>query len=193
MEKIGSVQDWHWVCKKILAALPPARSGPTRRTLPAAFARTGPALDVPMEKPVNVLLVDDNDDDAFFMERAFKAAEIPVNFFRCIDGQEAIHYLQNHPPFTKASFHPRPDFILLDLKLPVKDGFDVLEWIRGHKEHRNLIVALLTSSAQKRDIERAYALNANVYLTKPRSPKDMETLARAIQLCWFQNCARLMP
>jgi len=146
-----------------------------------------------MEKSINVLLVDDNDDDAFFIERAFKSAGVAVHIFRCIDGQEAIHYLENKPPFSSASFHPRPDFVLLDLKLPVKDGFDVLAWIRSHKDFSSLIVAVLTSSAEKRDIERAYKLNANVFLTKPRTVQEMVELAKSINLFWFQTCLRLLP
>jgi CheY-like chemotaxis protein len=146
-----------------------------------------------MDKSINVLLVDDNDDDSFFIERAFQSAGVAIHIFRCIDGQEAINYLENKPPFSSASFHPKPDFVFLDLKLPVKDGFDVLSWIRGHKELSSLIVAILTSSAEKRDIERAYQLNANVYLTKPRSLQEMIDLAKSINLLWFQTCLRLLP
>lgn len=144
-----------------------------------------------MEKNINVLLVDDNDDDAFFIERAFKSAHIPVHISRCIDGQEAINYLENKPPFAKASFHPRPDFVLLDLKLPVKDGLDVLAWIRGSKTFSNLVVVVLTSSVNHRDIERANKLNANAYLAKPSSLEGMVEMVRAINFCWFQACLKL--
>jgi CheY-like chemotaxis protein len=144
-----------------------------------------------MEKSINILLVDDNDDDAFFVERAFKSAGIPVHISRCIDGEEAINYLDGKPPFTKVSFHPRPDFVLLDLKLPVKDGLDVLAWIRSNEAYSNLIVAVLTSSANKRDIERAYKLNANAYLIKPGTLEGMVEMARAINFCWLQTCLRL--
>lgn len=146
-----------------------------------------------MEKNVNILLVDDNDDDAFFVERAFQTTGIEANIARCIDGQEAISYLENKPPFSQATFHPRPDLVLLDLKLPVKDGLDVLAWIRKNETFSNLIVVVLTSSAEKRDIERAYMLHANAYITKPGSLQTMVDLARAIHLCWLQTCLRLRP
>jgi CheY-like chemotaxis protein len=144
-----------------------------------------------MEKTLQVLLVDDNDDDAFFVERAFKSCGTPVHITRCIDGQEAINYLDGKPPFTKASFHPRPDFVLLDLKLPYKDGLSVLAWIREQENFRNLIVVVLTSSSHKHDIERAYNLNANSYLTKPVSLEGMIEMARAINYCWFKTCQKL--
>ena len=144
-----------------------------------------------MEKSINILLVDDNDDDAFFVERAFKSAKVPVHISRCIDGQEAMNYLESKPPFAKMSFHPRPDIVLLDLKLPVKDGLDVLAWIRGNEAFSNLIVIVLTSSADQRDIDRAYKLNANAYLTKPGSLDGMVEMVRAINFCWFQTALRL--
>ena len=144
-----------------------------------------------MGKSLNILLIDDNDDDAFFIERAIKSAGPEVHIFRCIDGQEGINYLENKPPFSNSAFHPRPDFILLDLKLPIKNGMDVLAWIRESETYRALVVVMLTSSAETRDIERAYELNANAYLIKPTSLEGMTELARAVHLCWLQTVSRL--
>jgi len=146
-----------------------------------------------MEKSLNVLIVDDNDDDAFFVEKAFQSAGLKVHVFRCIDGQEAINYLENKPPFSNSAFHPRPDFVLLDLKLPVKDGLDVLAWIRNSETCRHLIVAMLTASAETRDIQRAYKLNANAYLIKPSTQQGMVDLAHAINQCWLQTSLKMLP
>ena len=144
-----------------------------------------------MVKTLQVLLVDDNDDDAFFIERAFRTCGTSVHVARCIDGQEAVNYFEGKPPFTKVSLHPRPDLVLLDLKLPYKDGLDVLTWIRGNELFSNLLVVVLTSSSHKLDIERAYKLNANAYLTKPGSLDGMVEMAKAINYCWLQTCLKL--
>jgi CheY-like chemotaxis protein len=140
-----------------------------------------------MEQSGNVLLVDDNDDDAFFIEKAFKTAGCSAHIFRCIDGRETQNYLEGKSPFEKRGFFPIPDLILLDLKIPQMSGIEVLQWIRAHPTLHNLIVIILTSSAQQRDIDEAYALLANCFLTKPSSLTETVEMARAIKQCWLQN------
>jgi CheY-like chemotaxis protein len=135
----------------------------------------------------NILLVDDNDDDAFLMEKAFRSAGCPAHIFRCIDGEETQNYLEARPPFTSRGFYPVPDLILLDLKIPKLSGLEVLEWIREQPRFRNLIVVILTSSSLQRDIDQAYAFQANCFLTKPSSLTDTVEMARMIQACWLEN------
>lgn len=140
-----------------------------------------------MEHGGNILLVDDNDDDAFFIEKAFKSAGSSAHIFRCIDGKEAQNYLEAQAPFSDRGFYPAPDLVLLDLKIPQVPGLEVLRWIRQHPEWNNLIVVVLTSSAQQRDINEAYALKVNCFLTKPSALNDTVELARSIMLCWLKN------
>jgi CheY-like chemotaxis protein len=140
-----------------------------------------------MEPSRNILLVDDNDDDAFFIEKAFKTAGAPAHIFRCIDGREAQNYLEGRAPFTNRAFYPLPDLVLLDLKIPHLNGLEVLKWTREHPELRPLIVVMLTSSAQQRDIDAAYALQANCFLTKPGSIAETVEMAKTIAACWLKN------
>jgi CheY-like chemotaxis protein len=140
-----------------------------------------------MEQSGNILLVDDNDDDAFFIEKAFKSAGSPAHIFRCIDGRETQSYLLAQAPFSDRGFYPLPDLVLLDLKIPHIDGMAVLRWIRQQPDLRSLIVIILTSSSQQRDIDEAYALQANCFLTKPSSLADTTELAKSIALCWLKN------
>jgi CheY-like chemotaxis protein len=140
-----------------------------------------------MEQSGNILLVDDNDDDAFFIEKAFKSAGSSAHLFRCIDGRETQNYLRGEAPFTNRGFYPLPDLILLDLKIPHLDGLEVLRWIREQPAFRSIIVIIFTASAQQRDIDEAYALQANCFLTKPSSLAETTELAKSIALCWLRN------
>ena len=140
-----------------------------------------------MESKGKILLVDDNDDDAFFIEKAFKSVGSAAHIFRCIDGRETQYYLEAKAPFSNRGFYPMPDLILLDLKIPHLPGLEVLRWIREHPTLNKLIVVVLTSSAQQRDIDEAYALQANCFLTKPSSLSDTTEMARSISACWLQN------
>jgi CheY-like chemotaxis protein len=140
-----------------------------------------------MEHSGNILLVDDNDDDAFFIEKAFKSAGSPAHIFRCIDGRETLKYLEGEAPFADRGFYPLPDLVLLDLKIPHLAGIEVLRWIRQQPALCSLIVVVLTSSAQQCDIDEAYALQANCFLTKPSSLNETTEMARAIALCWLRN------
>lgn len=140
-----------------------------------------------MEHGGNILLVDDNDDDAFFVEKAFKSVPSPVHVFRCLDGRETLKYLKGEAPFSDRGFYPLPDLVLLDLKIPHLNGIEVLRWIRQNPELRHLIVLILTSSAPQRDVDEAYALNANCFLTKPSSLEQTVEMARSIAFCWMKN------
>lgn len=111
------------------------------------------------------LLVEDNEDDIFFMERAFRLAGVrnPLHVVR--NGEEAIDYLSGQNDFSDRELHPLPDMVFLDLKMPGLNGFDVLKWMRA--QSLLLPVAVLTSSPEAVDQKRAQALGANCYLLKP--------------------------
>jgi CheY-like chemotaxis protein len=123
-----------------------------------------------------VLLVEDNDDDVYFMQRAFKDAGLTNPLHVVTDGQQAVDYLSGREQFADRTRYPVPDFIFLDLKLPIMDGFEVLAWLR--QEHKSsLPVAILTSSPEEVDRRRAHELGASCYLVKP---PDVSML----QGCW---------
>lgn len=114
-----------------------------------------------------ILLVEDNDDDAFFMERALTKAQLSHPLRVARDGQEAIDYLAGEGKFSDRAQYPLPFVVFLDLKLPYIHGFDVLIWIRQQEQFRQLPVVILTSSPEERDQQKADALGAQGYLVKP--------------------------
>jgi two-component system, chemotaxis family, response regulator Rcp1 len=114
--------------------------------------------------PHQVLLVEDNPDDIWLIKRAFSD-----NYPQCIlhiveDGVEAVAFLRRHGKYVDA---PRPDLILLDLKLPKKDGGEVLIEIKTDQNLKRIPVIILTSSDLESDILRSYATHANAYIQKP--------------------------
>lgn len=112
------------------------------------------------------LLVEDNEDDVFFMQRAFKEAGLSNPLQIVGNGEEAIEYFAGKKIFEDRSKFPLPDMVFLDLKMPGVDGFQVLEWIRKHTKSE-VPVAVLTSSPEELDYKRARELGASCYLLKP--------------------------
>lgn len=117
-------------------------------------------------EPSVFLLVEDNADDAFFMERALRRAGLSNPLRIVTNGDEAIAYLDRATSQADRERFPHPDLIFLDLKLPGRDGFDVLRWLRREKQS-SVPVAVLTSSPEEVDRRRARELGAEEYLVKP--------------------------
>jgi CheY-like chemotaxis protein len=114
-----------------------------------------------------VLLVEDNPDDVFFMERAVKKANLPIELHLARDGQEAVDYLLGAGRFADREQHPLPSLIFLDLKLPYFSGFDVLTRLEGRPDLRQIPVIILTSSDEERDRKMAAEFGVADYLIKP--------------------------
>lgn len=134
-----------------------------------------------------LLLVEDNEDDVFFMKRALKDAEINNPLQVAADGQEAIEYLSGSGKYQDRQQYPLPTLILLDLKMPRRSGLEVLEWMRSQPALRTLVVIVLTTSRENSDIERAYQLGANSFLLKPSNIKALAELMTAVKLYWLTH------
>ena len=122
--------------------------------------------------------MEDSEDDIFFMRRAFKDAGLKNPLHVVMDGQQAIDYLEGYGQFADRKSHPFPDFVFLDLKLPIADGFEVLTWLR-QKKKSSLPVAVLSSSPEEVDMRRAAELGASCYFLKPPD-------ASMLRDCWKQ-------
>ncbi len=109
--------------------------------------------------------MEDNEDDVFFMKRAFRHAGLGNALHVVRNGEQAIDYLGGAKDFSDRQQHPLPDMVFLDLKMPGVGGFEVLSWMR--QEHLNVPVAVLTSSPEESDRQRAQELGATAYLLKP--------------------------
>jgi CheY-like chemotaxis protein len=131
-----------------------------------------------------ILLVEDNEDDVFLMERALKSAGILNPVFVIEDGQRAIDYLAGAGEFGDRGRFPYPLVVFLDLKLPRKSGFDVLGWLRGRTDVPQPLVVVLSSSNSPQDIERVTALGAARYAVKPPTADLFQQLTESFQIEW---------
>lgn len=149
-----------------------------------------PSLDV---ETLPVLVVEDNDDDVFILRRAFKDAQFTNPIHIVTDGEEAVDFLAGVGKFANRSQYPFPILVLLDLKLPLKSGLEVLEWIKEQPFRSELNVIVLTSSAEERDITKAYHLGARSYLTKPPTAETLREVMTALNesLITKKSIARL--
>ncbi|CAM2807213.1 response regulator [Rariglobus hedericola] len=132
-----------------------------------------------------ILLVEDDPNDRFLFTRAAQKAGITDPVQSASDGQEAIDYLTGSGPFSDRLRYPLPDLVVLDLKLPLATGFEVLSAARQHPVTRHVPVVMLTSSQSEADITQAHALGANAYLVKPPSPEELLNLVRSIKDFWL--------
>lgn len=143
-----------------------------------------------MEQSDLVMLAEDDENDAILIQRAFLKLQIKNPFYRVKNGDDAIAYLEGTGVYEDRKRFPPPFLLLLDLKLPNRSGFEVLDWIRRHPNFKRLPVVILTASNQLDDINRAYEKNANSYLIKPPRFEDMKELIRKIGEYWLTANAR---
>jgi CheY-like chemotaxis protein len=136
-------------------------------------------------KTKRVLVAEDDPGDVFLLQRAFNEAGVPASLHFVRDGQEAIDYLGGEASFSDRATYPLPDLMLLDLKMPRLNGFDVLQWLRQQPGLKRLLVTILTSSDQANDIDRAYDLGANSYLLKPHGSSELADLVQRVQRYWL--------
>lgn len=133
-----------------------------------------------------ILLVEDNEDDAFFMQRAMRDAQIENRLIHVQDGRQAMDYLAGSGSYADRSRFPLPSIIFLDLMLPFKSGFEVLEWLRKEPGLDKLVVIVLTSSSEPVDLRRAYQAGANSYVTKPPTLEQLSEMATAFKQWWLK-------
>ncbi len=136
-----------------------------------------------------ILLVEDDDNDAFFLERALKRAGIADPIQRIRDGREALHYLQGRIGFGDLKDFPMLRLVLLDLKLPHVMGLDVLKWIRGRDEFRSTAVVVLSASQSPEDMANAHDRGADAFLVKPSTLDHLDYLAQKIRDSWLDDAS----
>jgi CheY-like chemotaxis protein len=120
-----------------------------------------------MSQVRNILLADDDPNDVHIVKAAFDRAGYAFPFHVVPNGEQAIAYLKGEGKYANRKKFPIPSLLLLDIKMPSIDGFEVLRWVRSRAEWRVLPVIVLTNSYYGPDVNRAYDLGANSFLTKP--------------------------
>jgi CheY-like chemotaxis protein len=136
--------------------------------------------------PVEILLVDDNPGDVELTKVALRDAKIVNEIHVARDGAEALAFLRGEGEFGDA---PRPDLVLLDLRMPKVDGFQVLAEMRADEELRRIPVVVMSSSSAEKDLARAYDAQISAYLVKPSSYDDYFNAIRAVKELWFHVVA----
>src|SRR5216117_1361765 len=132
-----------------------------------------------------ILLAEDNEDDITLTRKAFAKANLlnPLQVVK--NGQEAINYLKGEGPYANRVEYPLPDLLLLDLKLPGLDGFDVLRWVRQQPGLSGLRVVVLTASDKIKDVNLAYQLGANSFLVKPVDFEHFVEMSKTLKGYWL--------
>ncbi len=138
-----------------------------------------------MRKNNCILQVEDDENDVFMVEHAFKRSGIACPLQVVRDGQSAIDYLNGVGEYGDREKAPLPCLLLLDLKLPMRSGFEVLKWIRQNPVFKKLVVVIFSSSELPKDIEMAYELGANSYIVKPAQLPKLLEIGQLLKGWWL--------
>lgn len=136
-----------------------------------------------MQDGLHVLLVEDNEGDIVLTQEAFDERKIINKLSVARNGEEAIEFLLGEAEKENSEL---PDLVLLDLNLPVKNGFEVLQALKEKKETKSIPVIILTTSSSQMDVDSAYNLQANSYITKPLEIDDFIQAVVKIEEFWLQ-------
>ena len=140
-------------------------------------------MSPPHSRPI-ILLVEDDENDRIFFERAVRKTGFEWKLVAAATGQEAVDYLAGAGKFTDRSAHPAPTHVLLDLKLPELSGIEVLQWIRTQPTIEDLPVIVLSSSREPSDMARAKSLGIDAYEVKPVEFASLLGTVRSIGERW---------
>ena len=132
--------------------------------------------------PIEILLVEDNEDDVILTSRAFKTGKVVNNLSVASDGVEALAFLRREGKYAAA---PRPDIILLDLNLPRMNGHELLETIKSDPLFAAIPVVILTTSKSEDDIIKTYKNHSNCFISKPVTMEEFTKVIRKVEEFWF--------
>jgi CheY-like chemotaxis protein len=137
-----------------------------------------------IEDPI-ILIVDDSTNDVLLMRTVFRRIGLtrPLQF--AVGGDDAIAYLQGDGRYRDRALFPLPTVVLMDLNMPGRNGFEILEWIRRQPALKRLRVYILSASSRPEDIARAYELGAGSYLVKPRNLDGLVRMAKCL-VAWLK-------
>lgn len=131
-------------------------------------------------KRFRILVADDSEDDRFLVARALRKVDDFELIHEVANGEEAVAYLRGEAQFCDRTRHPFPDLLLLDLKMPRMDGFDVLNWIKSSSRKPGTVV-VFSSSPLPQDVRKALELGADSYQLKPRHLEDFPVLVEKLR------------
>jgi CheY-like chemotaxis protein len=178
------------IVNRTVSVLKNSTTGPSERLLGMEASSHGLiARLTPMQSrhrsPQTVLYVEDSEDDFLLFKLASRKCGTPFSLQHVADGEQAVAYLSREGAYADGEEYPFPDLVLLDLKMPRLDGFEVLEWIRSNSATRTLPVVVLAGSSFRADIRRALELGANSYAAKPAKFEELQVLIDQIAEVWL--------
>ena len=132
------------------------------------------------------MIVDDDADDRLLFSRALEKSGLKVELFEATDGYAAINYLLGNEAYADRARFPFPDLVVLDLKMPGMDGFEVLKQIRASMGLQNLPVVVFTNSDSKKDAAAAYSSHASAFHQKPYECDELVRLLQRVIPVWLQ-------
>lgn len=144
------------------------------------------------QRQSTILIVDDDENDIFFVKRAFTEIDVHCTFHILKNGQEVVHYLEGRSPYESREKFPLPMMILMDLKMPVMDGFEVLAWVRARPGIKVIPTIIFSSSDLPADITRAYELGANSFMTKSITYDGLLLKLQTLSKYWLEHCKHPM-
>lgn len=128
---------------------------------------------MPQRQRQTFLYAEDSESDVLLMKSAIARAELAVELKIVEDGEEVVRYLKGEGTFSDRRTYPVPTLMLLDLNLPKKDGFQVLEWLRQQPHLKRMVVIVLTASHRQKDVDQAHEAGANAVLVKPAKFEEL--------------------
>lgn len=136
-----------------------------------------------MAKKISVLIAEDEENDVFLYERGFQ--KIGIDNYRIVrDGEQAIEYLRGRGQFSDRERFPFPNWLMLDLKMPRVDGFQVLQWIKDNPSCKVVPTVIFSSSRQPGDVARCYDYGVNAFFVKPVRMEEMVKTLALIENFW---------
>ncbi|HII98617.1 MAG TPA: response regulator [Methanoregula sp.] len=144
-------------------------------------------------EPLHILLVEDNEAHAELVIRGMRDQQVANKIHHVLDGEQALDYLFQRGTYADAVKNPRPNFVLLDLRLPRVDGLEVLRIIKTTPELLRIPVVILTSSDAESDIAKSYDYHANSYIVKPLDFRTFTKLMKDLGFYWLGWNAKPLP
>jgi chemotaxis family two-component system response regulator Rcp1 len=135
-------------------------------------------------RPLELLLIEDNPGDIRLTQEAFKGSSLPIVLNVVTDGVMGINYLKKVHPYQDSL---TPDLVLLDLNLPKRDGREVLQEIKSDKNLKKIPIVVLTTSTAEQDIQQAYSLHVNSYISKPVDFDKFHEIIQNIEEFWLKT------
>ena len=134
-----------------------------------------------------ILVAEDDANDVFLLRRAFQKAGVGCRIVDVRNGREAVNYLTGQPPYSDREQYPLPCLLLVDVKMPLMNGFELLEWLQTQPGFASLPAVVLSSSEQTADIVEAKKFGAREYLVKPTLITDLVKIVEDLHARWLQQ------